>query len=190
MGNQKDVATGIEEDQLAKNTVVLKVDGNLTINQDITIKSVTSTEGFGGPKGLIIYCKEVLNNFGIINMTGNGGLAKPQNIYICALRGGTFEFVPSTGATGSSGAIQLGVSGSKKAVSAQSAVSSSRATGGGGGGNAYVYAPNGQSATSTGGNGANGTSYHRRISVGGGAARGYDGPKQVNGENAAINNPR
>ena len=46
LGNANDVATGIEENQMAQNTVVLKVEGNLIINSGVTLTSVVSTSGY------------------------------------------------------------------------------------------------------------------------------------------------
>ncbi len=50
VGNQNDVATGTEESQMAKNTVVLKVEGNLTIGEGTVLTSVSSNAGFRGAK--------------------------------------------------------------------------------------------------------------------------------------------
>ena len=46
VGNINDVATGTEESQMAKNTVVLKVEGNLTIGEGTVLTSVSSNAGF------------------------------------------------------------------------------------------------------------------------------------------------
>ncbi len=43
VGNQNDVATGILDTQMAKNGVVLKVEGNLTVNEETTLTSVVSS---------------------------------------------------------------------------------------------------------------------------------------------------
>ncbi|MCI8421840.1 MAG: hypothetical protein HFE34_06070, partial [Clostridia bacterium] len=43
VGNENDVAIGTEESQMAKNTVVLKVEGDLEINSGIILTSVTSS---------------------------------------------------------------------------------------------------------------------------------------------------
>ena len=50
VGNINDVATGTEESQMAKNTVVLKVEGNLTIGEGTVLTSVSSNAGFRGAK--------------------------------------------------------------------------------------------------------------------------------------------
>ncbi len=46
VGNENDVATGTAESQMAKNTVVLKVEGNLIINSGVTLTSVASRAKF------------------------------------------------------------------------------------------------------------------------------------------------
>ena len=58
VGNQADVATANE---YAKNGVVLKVEGDLKIGEDTTLTAVASTGGYGGPKGMYIYCERNIN---------------------------------------------------------------------------------------------------------------------------------
>ena len=58
-GSQSDVATA---SSYAQNTVVLKVEGNLTINEGVTLTSVKSTRtDMDGPKGMFIYCTRNFN---------------------------------------------------------------------------------------------------------------------------------
>ena len=52
-GDIADVATKTEN---AKSTVLLKVKGNLTINEGVTLTTCKSADGYGGPKGFLIYC--------------------------------------------------------------------------------------------------------------------------------------
>ena len=49
-GNENDIASGEDESQMAKNTVVLKVEGNLTIGEGTVLTSVSSNAGFRGAK--------------------------------------------------------------------------------------------------------------------------------------------
>ena len=95
VGNSNDVAIGTEESQMAKNTVVLKVEGNLTINSGVTLTAVASSAGYGGPKGMIVYCTETLTNNGTISMTARGAYAKGQNVYLYKKYDGTYEFIPA-----------------------------------------------------------------------------------------------
>lgn len=94
-GASKDIGTSTAN---AQNTVVLKVEGNLTISSGITVTSVTSN--YGGPKGLIIYCTGELTNNGTISMSARGAKATGENVYLWKNADGSFECVPATGATG------------------------------------------------------------------------------------------
>lgn len=106
-GDASDVATNTE---FAKNTVVLKVNGDLTINENVTLTSVKSSSGYGGPKGMIIYCTGKLINNGTISMTARGAKAEGQNVYLWKNRNdGSYEVVPKIGASG--GTAVTGTSG-------------------------------------------------------------------------------
>ena len=92
-GNKEtDVATETED---AKNTVVLKVEGNLTINEGVTVTACKSENGYGGPKGLFIYCTGTLTNNGTISMTARGAKAEGQNVYLWQNENGSYEYVPA-----------------------------------------------------------------------------------------------
>ena len=94
VGNQNDVATANE---YAKNGVVLKVEGDLKIGEDTTLTAVASTGGYGGPKGMIVYCTGILTNNGTISMTARGAYAEGQNVYLCKIFDGTYLYIPSVG---------------------------------------------------------------------------------------------
>ncbi len=98
--NTRDVATASTE---ASNTVVLFVKGNLIINSGVTLTSCKSEEGYGGPKGLIVYCTGTITNNGNISMTSRGAKAIGDNVYLWKNSDGTFEYVPAVGAMGGSG---------------------------------------------------------------------------------------
>ncbi len=97
---ERDVAT---QDEEAKNMVVLKVEGNITINQGITLTSCKSEQGYGGSKGLFIYCTGKFVNNGIVTMTQRGAKAKGQNVYLWENLDGSYEYIPSVGASGGEG---------------------------------------------------------------------------------------
>ena len=97
VGNQNDVATA---STYAKNGVVLKVEGDLKIGEDTTLTAVASTGGFGGPKGMYIYCTGTLINNGTISMTARGAKAEGQNVYLFKNLEGNFEYVPAVGGAG------------------------------------------------------------------------------------------
>lgn len=98
-----DVGTANTE---AANTVVLKVNGNLTINNGVTVTSCVSDGGYGGPKGLIIYCTGNLINNGTISMTARGAKATGQNIYLWKNEDLSYEYIPAVGANGAAGGYQ------------------------------------------------------------------------------------
>lgn len=101
-GCESDIAT---ENKNAKSTVVLKVDGNLTISPQATIKAKGGT--YGGPKGMIIYCTGTLTNNGSISMTARGAKAEGQDVYILKNEDETFEYIPKEGGKGRRKIYQL-----------------------------------------------------------------------------------
>lgn len=145
---QTDVATGTTNENMAQNTVVLKIEGDLTINSGVTLTTTKSDNGYGGPKGLIIYCTGKLINNGIISMTARGAFAEGQDIYLWKNNDGTYEIVPKYGAEGTPGVNVNNVI--EKPIKPENATG--RQTGGGAGGSSYY-------STAVGGNGAKGTSY-------------------------------
>lgn len=86
---------------IGKNTVVLKVEGNLTIEEGKTLTTVT--ESNDGPKGMLIYCKGELVNKGTINMSGRGSSANGQNVYLYKNNNDSFEYIPKVGSIGGDG---------------------------------------------------------------------------------------
>ena len=122
LGTEEDVATASE---YAKNMIVLKVNGNLTIDEGTTLTAYTSKNGYGGPKGMTIYCTGTLTNNGTINMTARGAKAEGEDVYLWKNTDNSYEYVPATGGIGSrgqSGNAEAGAAGVK------------RQTGGGGAG--------------------------------------------------------
>ena len=94
-GTANDIGTASE---YAKNMVVVKVEGNLTINSGATITTVSSS--YGGPKGFLLYVTgDVINN-GNITMTSKGAKAVGQDIYLLKNANGLFEFIPAVGGNG------------------------------------------------------------------------------------------
>lgn len=146
-----DVATSTEE---AKNMVVLKVNGNLIINENVTLTACKSDDKYGGPKGMFIYCTGKLTNNGIISMTARGAKAKGQNVYLWQNNDQSYEYVPEVGGSGgnsvktaSQSASYVGKTPGKNGIGRQ--------TGGGGGGYARAW----NQTTLTSPRGGNGTSY-------------------------------
>lgn len=94
-GVDSDIGTS---NTFAQNTVVLKVQGDLTINSGVILTTKGGT--YGGPKGLLVYCTGTLKNDGIISMTARGAKAIGQNVYLFKNVDGTYEYVPAIGGVG------------------------------------------------------------------------------------------
>ncbi len=154
-----DVATETED---AKNMVILKVNGNLTINDGITLTACKSDNGYGGPKGLFIYCTGTIINNGTISMTARGARAEGQNVYLWQNKDESYEYVPAIGATGgndyTSSSKEVFITGNKGNDGTE------RKTGGGGSGGAKHGDSSGYSYAFKGGNG---TSYSGGTGSGG-----------------------
>lgn len=92
-GNKEtDVGTESED---ASNMVILKIEGNLTVNSGITLTACKSDNGYGGPKGMMIYCTGTLTNNGTISMTARGAKASGQNVYLWQNQNGEYEYIPA-----------------------------------------------------------------------------------------------
>lgn len=145
-----DVAT---ENENAKNMVVLKVNGNLTINEGITLTACKSDDGYGGPKGMMIYCTGTLTNNGTVSMTARGAKAEGENVYLWQNLDNSYEYVPAIGATGGK-SVTTYEEQSSNGIDGD--LGSGRQTGGGGSGasNASDADP-----VAVSGAGGNGTSY-------------------------------
>lgn len=166
LGTEEDVATASE---YAKNMIVLKVKGDLTIDEGATLTAYASKDGYGGPKGMTIYCTGTITNNGTISMTARGAKAEGQDVYLWKNTDNTYEFVPEVGGAG--GVIPT----SRKTGGRPGSSGTGRATGGGGSGAV------GQWGSPSTGSGAAGTSYS-----GGSGGGGMDANNNSNG-NAKSN---
>ena len=145
-----DVAT---ENENAKNMVVLKVKGNLTINEGITLTACKSDDGYGGPKGMMIYCTGTLTNNGTVSMTARGAKAEGENVYLWQNLDNSYEYIPAVGATGGE-SITKHENQSGNGINGY--VGNGRQTGGGGSGAANASDADPIAVSGAGGNG---TSY-------------------------------
>ncbi|MCI8548812.1 MAG: hypothetical protein HFJ38_08040 [Bacilli bacterium] len=173
----QDVATTASN--YAQNTVVLKVEGNLTINENVTLTSVANASGFGGPKGMVIYCTGNITNNGTISMTARGAKAVGQNVYLYKNADGNFEYIPAIGGAGAAGmqATCPGVSGGRADTGIRpGAIGGRRGTGGGAAArfiaNSY-YDHGWQRLSGSAGGGSAGTSYSGGTSGGGRSLASY-----------------
>ena len=162
IGNlEDDCATGSDATQYAKRMVVLYVNADLTIDEGATLTTIKNKDGYGGPKGFLVYCTGKLINNGNIDMTARGAYVEGQNVYLWKNKiydednpDMEYEMVPAEGADGGTnvrGTVRYGVN---KGNDGQQGTN--RKTGGGGSGSprsgenpGYVYS----------GAGAKGTSY-------------------------------
>ena len=144
-GDASDVGTETTE---ASNMVIVKVNGDLTINEGVTV-SPYYTE-YGGPKGFTIYVTGTLTNNGTID-NSHGAKATGQNVYLWKNSDGTYEYVPAVGATGGTGTGTNGIEGTSGI---------GRQTAGGGSGSSWSSGELGAGGTGTsysGGTGGGGT---------------------------------
>ena len=184
IGSENDVAT---ENENAKSMVVLKVNGDLTINEEAKLTAYASKNGYGGPKGMMIYCTGTLTNNGTISMTARGAKAEGQNVYLWKNSDNSYEFVPAEGASGASSA-RITTSGfwggrfTKVGNSGNNATN--RQTAGGGSGVAVAHGDY-SGYTSISGAGTSGTSYSG--GTGGGAALGETNYSSYTAEAGSIN---
>ena len=102
-GDIDDVASGTDSSQMATNMVVVKVNGNLTINSGVNVTPF-STE-YGGPKGFMLYVTGTLVNYGTID-NSHGAYAEGQDVILYKNSDGTYEIVPADGADGGEGFSQ------------------------------------------------------------------------------------
>lgn len=149
-----DVAT---ESENAKNTVVLKIDGNLTINEGVTLTSCKSDNGYGGPKGMIISCSGTITNKGTISMTARGAKAEGENVYLWQNKDETYECVPKVGGSGAAGTKN--VKSTYRGLGQKGTNGTNRQSGGGGAGAMFRFQGDGNNYVCNVGNGGNGTSY-------------------------------
>ncbi len=169
------------ENKDAQSTVVLKVDGNLTINSEATITAINGT--YGGPKGMIIYCTGTLTNNGIISMTARGAKAQGQDVYILKNEDGTFEYIPKEGGKGGAKSTNWKA---RTITSNKGESGIGRQTGGGGSGSAveaddpgYVVGP------AISGAGSEGTSYSG--GTGGGSCISWNSAHSLEGLSGEAN---
>ena len=125
-GDAADVATATD---YAQNMVIVKVNGDLTIDEGVTVAPYYDAK-YGGPKGFTLYVTGKLTNNGTID-NSHGAKAEGQNVYLWKNTDGTYEYVPAEGAAGGNSRTSMKLSGNagKDGVNRQ--------TGGGGSGGAY-----------------------------------------------------
>ena len=139
-GSAEDVATANTN---ARNMVIVKVKGNVTIDENVTVGPYYNSS-YGGPKGFILYVTGTLTNNGTID-NSHGAKAEGQNVYLWKKEDGSYAYIQKEGAVGanSTPCCRAGYSGAN---------ADEHQTGGGGAGAAYTKGR-------SGGAGSAGTSY-------------------------------
>lgn len=162
LGTEEDVATATD---YAKNMIVLKVNGDLTVEEGATLTAYASKDGYGGTKGMMIYCTGTLTNNGTISMTARGAKAEGQNVYLWKNLDGSYEYVPADGALGAQkvGGTNINCQG------LDGVNGTNRQTGGGASGGTMTAPLSIWSSTAYSGSGTQGTSYSG--GTGGGRSR-------------------
>ena len=152
-GDSGDVGTA---NSYAQNMVIVKRNGNLTINNGVTIAPYSTQ--YGGPKGFFLYVTGKLTNNGIID-NSHGAYAKGQDVYLWKNSNGTYEYVPAVGGVG-------GAAGWSGGPGRAGTAGTGRATGGGGTGSSVNYYTGnvGAGGTGTSYSGGTGGGGHRRDS--------------------------
>ena len=158
-GTEQDVATDTD---YAQNMIAIKVNGDLNINGEAILTTHASKSGYGGPKGMFIYCTGTIINNGEISMTARGAKAEGEDVYLYKNNDNTYEYVPAEGATGGKGLVRVGGGNGNDGEKGLN-----RQTGGGGSGAVY----SGLGGVGTSGDGSYGTSYSG--GTGGGAWYSY-----------------
>ncbi len=188
-GSLDDAASGTEEYQMAKRMVIVKVNGNYTIEQGVTVGPTFNTT-YGGPKGFMLYVTGELINNGTID-NSHGAYAYGQNVYLWKNAStNDYEMIPAVGGAGATAttsgsrgrdgnagntaakrALAGGGSGGfynmKDGVASAGGAATSYSGGAGGGGNTEFGVPNGSSVGGAGGYGQGW--YNDEHAVGGGA---------------------
>lgn len=157
-GDDNDIGTSTE---YAKNMIIVKIEGNLTIHEGVTVEPYYTS--YGGPKGFLLYVSGTLINNGIIN-NNHGAYAEGQKIYLWENKDGSFEEVPAVGALGGDTFTTTDYARSAGNKGYDGSTISLRATGGGGNGSSSNPSRNGTIIIGMGGTG---TSYSGGSGVGG-----------------------
>jgi len=167
-GTSADIGTSTTN---ASNMIIVKVNGNLTINNGVHVTTNGYDYNYGGPKGLLLYVTGTIYNHGYITMTGRGAKAAGQNVYLWKNANDAYEYIPANGAAGAtSKSIGVGLNNEKRAITVNNGSNgTARSTGGGGGGglaecNGYIYdtisAAGGRGTSYAGGGGGGGAAKH------------------------------
>jgi len=156
-GDLGDCASGTTTDAMATRMVVVKVNGDYTVNSGVKVGTKYHPE-YGGPKGFLLYVTGTLTNNGTIN-NNHGAYAYGEDVYLYKNANNSYEYVPEIGGAGGLAALRTADVVAAGSGSSVNQTGTKRALGGGG---------NGASGNSLGGDGAAATSYSGGSAGGGG----------------------
>jgi len=170
-GELEDCASGTTSDKMATKMVVVKVNGDYTVNSSVTVGPKYHTE-YGGPKGFLLYVTGTLTNSGTIQ-NNHGAYAYGDDVYLYKNANDTYEYIPGTGGAGGTitGKDVNGKAGSNGSTVNQTG--NKRALAGGGSGSRWE-------TNCTSGSGGSATSYSGGSGGGGGYANGSTGENGSN----------
>ena len=123
---------GLTDYDLTTNKLINE-DNTVTISAK-TLTAYASKNGYGGPKGMMIYCTGTLTNNGTINMTARGAKALGQNVYLWKNTDGSYEYVPEDGSEGNGVDRATGKGAKGSGGGGEGAIGTSYSGGAGGGG--------------------------------------------------------
>lgn len=143
-----------------KKMLIVKYNGNLTVNENSNVIANTTKETINGStnlcckKGMFVYCAGTVENKGKITMTARGTVNQEgEDVFLWKNTDGTYEYVPALGGTGGAAVKCYANKGTVPGNSGNSG--ETRGTGGGGSGAARHWID----ASAWSGAGAKGTSY-------------------------------
>ncbi len=174
IGNTKYTGTGKTNSE--KRMLILKYNGDLTINSGVTISPTGTSATINGvaylctKKGMFIYCAGTLTNNGNITMTAKGTVNQTgENVYLHKNEDNTYEYVPAIGGAGGAGVVNK--------TANNGVAGTARRTGGGGAGAGINRASKaGGSGTSySGGVGSGGADDIAGVNVSSNGGAGGDG---------------
>ena len=156
-GDSEDISDGTN---YAKNMVIVKVNGDYTVNEGVTVGPYFNENG--GPKGFFLYVTGKLTNNGTID-NSHGAIAAGQDVYLYKNGDNSYEYVPAVGGIAPDGTT----SGGNRGIDGSNGQSGTNRGTGSGGGGANVYSSF-YSSTTLGGKASDGTSYSGGAGGGGG----------------------
>ena len=194
-GELADCASGTETNQMANNMVIVKVNGDYTVNSGVTVGPKYNST-YGGPKGFMLYVTGTLTNNGTID-NSHGAYAEGQDVILYKNQDNSYETVPALGALGGVPAQAPGSAGAY-AVAGDDGVD--RQTGGGASGAAWydssVSGAGGRGTSYSGGSGGGGVSRSGTTSqnnpgssVGGAGGKGVNKGNSSNYAGGGAGNP-